>query len=115
MANPKFVEEQPISLTDVKGIVDDIVKRDAELNYRSNKAKEYLENFAVLSAAKKKELQKKLEDLGLTRLKKEHIIKFVDFLPKNTEELKSVLLAYPLSLSKKDQEAIVKVVKEFVK
>ena len=115
MANPIFVEEEPISLSEVKGIVEDIIKRDTELNYRSNKAKDYLDHFVVLSASKKKDLQKKLEELDLTRLKKEHIIKFIDFLPKDIEELKSVLLAYPLSLPKKDQDAIVKVVREFVK
>ncbi|MBU0460465.1 MAG: hypothetical protein KJ597_04730 [Nanoarchaeota archaeon] len=113
MANPQFVEENPLSLVDVKTILNKIQKRDEEMNYLSNKTKEYLDNFVLLSEKKKDELKKNLENLNLTRLKFEHIMKIVDFLPKNIEELKVVLQAYPLSMPKKDQEAIVKVVKEF--
>lgn len=114
MPNPQFIEEKPLSLVDVKANLESIQKRDEELNYLSNKAKEYLDNFVILSADKKEELYKKLSDLDLTRLKDEHICKFIDFLPKDLEELKVVLQSYPLSLSKKDQEAIMAVVKEFI-
>ena len=113
MVNPIFIEEKPLSLTDAKTIVADIEKRDEEMNYLSNKTKEYLGAFATLSQKKKDELQKNLEGLNLTRLKEEHIMKIVDFLPKTVDELKIVLQAYPLSMPKKDQEAIVKAVKDF--
>ena len=114
MPSPQFIEEKPLSLVDVKANLHSIEKRDSELNYLSNKAKEYLDNFVTLSVEKKEELYKKLSDLDLTRLKDEHICKFVDFLPKDAEELKVVLQSYPLSLSKKDQDAIISVIKEFV-
>ncbi|MBU1973971.1 MAG: hypothetical protein KKH52_01085, partial [Nanoarchaeota archaeon] len=87
MANPQFVEENPLSLVDVKTILNKIQKRDEEMNYLSNKTKEYLDNFVLLSEKKKDELKKNLENLNLTRLKFEHIMKIVDFLPKNIEEL----------------------------
>jgi DNA-directed RNA polymerase subunit F len=114
MANPKFVEQKPLSLVDVKEELDKIEKRDEELNYLSNKAKEYLAAFIKLSVKDRKELGKKLIGLDLTRLKEEHIVKIIDFLPKDIEELKVVLQAYPLSMPKKDQEAIIKVVKDFL-
>jgi DNA-directed RNA polymerase subunit F len=114
MANPKFVEQKTVSLGDVKEILDKIEKRDKELNYLSNKTKEYLENFVTLSKSKRTELEKKLQDLGLVRLKEEYIAKICDFLPKTVDELKVVLQAYPLSMPKKDQEEVVKVVKAFV-
>ena len=113
MANPQFVEEKPLALVDAKVILAKIEKRDEEMNYLSNKAKEYLDNFTTLSAKKKEELQKKLENLKLTRLKEEHMMKIIDFLPKTVEDLKTVLQAYPLSMPKKDQEAIIKAVQEF--
>ena len=114
MASPQFIEEKPASLVDVKSSLEAIEKRDGELNYLSNKIKEYLDAFITLTPDKKEELHQKLGELNLTRLKDEHICKFIDFLPKNLDELKTVLQSYPLSLSKKDQEAIVKVVKEFI-
>ncbi len=114
MANPQFVEERPVTLAEAKAAIAVIEKRDTELNYRSTKSKEYLEHFGgALSVAKKDELQQKLVDLNLTRLKEEHIVKIIDFLPKTVDDLKTVLQAYPLSMPKKDQEAIIGVVKEF--
>ncbi len=114
MVNPQFIEEQHVTLSEVKVAVDKIEKRDKELNYRTNKVKDFLAGFDnILAVEKKEKLQKKLQSLGLTRLKEEHIVKFVDFLPKNLNELKAILAAYPLSLTKKDQEAIVEAVAEF--
>tara|TARA_Y100000310_G_scaffold343806_1_gene453221 strand:- start:1819 stop:2166 length:348 start_codon:yes stop_codon:yes gene_type:complete len=113
MVNPQFVEEKSLSLVDAKVILDKIQKRDEEMNYLSNKAKEYLDGFVILTPKKKEELQKILNDLNLTRLKEDHIMKIIDFLPKTIDDLKVVLQAYPLSMPKKDQEAIVKAVKEF--
>jgi len=111
MANPLFVEEKTLSLVEVKEAIGHIEQRDKEMNFLSNKAKEYLDAFVTLSASKQKDLHKKLVALDLTRLKGEHI---ANFLPTTVNDLKIVLQAYPLSLPKKDQEAIVGVVKEFV-
>lgn len=114
MANPIFIEEKTLSLVDVKDYVEAIEKRDTKLTFLSGKCKEYLDGFVTLTPAKKEELQKKLLHLNLTRLKEEHIAKIIDFLPKDTNELKVVLQAYPLSMPKKDQDAIVEVVKDFL-
>jgi DNA-directed RNA polymerase subunit F len=114
MTNPEFIEESTASLIDVKKTLEEIEKRDKDLNYRSNKAKEFLDQFCVLTQTKKKDLHKKLVDLKLTRLKEEHITKIVDFLPSSANDLKIVLQAYPLSMPKKDQDAIVNTVKEFI-
>lgn len=115
MPNPQFTGEKQLALVDVKALLDQIEKRDKELNYRSTRAKEYLGQLNIFSQAKKGELHKVLESLELTRLKEEHMVKIMDFLPKTVEELRVVLQAYPLSLPKKDQEAIVNAVKEFFK
>ena len=114
MANPIFIEEKSLSLVDVKSYLESIEKRDAKLTFLSNKCKEYLDAIVILTPAKKDELQKKLVNLNLTRLKEEHIAKIIDFLPKDTNELKVVLQAYPLSMPKKDQDAIIEVVKAFL-
>ncbi|HIJ10587.1 TPA: hypothetical protein HA278_00890 [Candidatus Woesearchaeota archaeon] len=114
MATPQFIEESTLSLADVKAIMAKVTKREEELNYRSNKAKEFVENFQpALSLEKATELKEKLLGLGLTRLKEEHVSKIIDFLPTKVVDLKTVLAAYPLSMPKKDMDAIVATVKEF--
>ena len=111
MVNPQFIEQRSVSLGEAKEAIEVIEKRDKELNYLSNKTKEYLDQFVTITKAKRDELDKKLQDLNLTRLKEEHIAKICDFLPKTVDDLKVVLQAYPLSMPKKDHEEIVKVVK----
>lgn len=115
MPNPQFIEEAPLALAEVKEALKRIEERDKELNYRSNKTKEYLNTFVTLSPEKKEELYKKLTALKLLRLKEAHIAKIIDFLPQTAGELKVVLQAYPVSLAKKDLDSIVEVVKEAVK
>lgn len=112
MTNPQFIGEKSLSLAEVKAWLEKIEKRDGTLNYLSGKSKDYVDGFAVPSSAKKGELHKKLADLQLARLKEEHINKIIDFLPQTVNELKIVLLAYPLSLPKKDQESVVAAVQE---
>ncbi len=115
MPSPQFLEQKPLALADVKKTISAIEQRDTELNFPSTRVKEYAELFVELSATKKESLHKKLTELQLTRLKEEHLTKIIDFLPKTANDLKIVLLAYPLSLPKKDQESIVAVVNEFSK
>jgi len=112
MPNPELIEETPVPLSDVKDQIEKIETRDKELNYRSNKTKEYLNTFQPLSKEKKDELQKKLEGLDLVRLKPAHIVKIIDFLPTTAEELKVLLQAYPATLPKKDIDGILAAVKE---
>jgi len=114
MTNPEILEEKPIALAEVKGIIKSIEKRDEELGLLSQKTKEHMDSFVNTSAKDYDNLRKGLEGLKLTRLKHEHITKIIDFLPKNTEDLKTVLQAYPLTLPKKDQQAIVDEVKKVV-
>jgi len=112
MAHPFFIEEKSLSLADVKEYLQKIEKRDPLLNRLSQKCKEYFESFEQLPSLEKKQaLEKKLTALELTRLKPEHIMKICDFLPQTVNDLKIVLQAYPLSMPKKDQDAIVEAVK----
>ena len=113
MPNPKLIEETPLSLAEVKESLKKIEEDDKELNYLSNKTKEYLQHFVTISNEKKEELYKKLVDLNLIRLKEVHIAKIMDFLPTTADDLKIVLQAYPVTMPKKDITAILAIVKEF--
>ena len=114
MANPQFISEEPVSLVEVKRILEQAHKRDGQLSFVGDRTKNYVEQFVTLSHAQKEELQKKLIGLELARLKPEHMAKIIDFLPQTVPELKVVLLAYPLTFAKKDQESIVETVKSIV-
>tara|TARA_Y100000310_G_scaffold159115_1_gene158582 strand:- start:5560 stop:5907 length:348 start_codon:yes stop_codon:yes gene_type:complete len=115
MVNPQFIEESPLGIVQIKSMLKSMEKRDIDMNYRSNKAKEFIDFFgSALGAAKSEDLMKKLSSLSITRLKPVHIIKIIDFLPRDLDELRIIMTSYTVSLPKKDQEAIVAAVKEFL-
>ncbi len=115
MPAPQFIEQRSLSLSHVKEITKEFEERDKELGFFSTRVKEYVQEFVTLSQSQEQKLYKKLQGLELTRLKEEHIAKIIDFLPRDANELKIVLSAYPLSIPKKDQDAIVAALTEFLK
>lgn len=112
MVKPEILSEEPVTMAEVKKALADIKKRDEELNFRANKSEEYLNEFVEITADQALELKKKLEDLKISRLKEDQITKIIDLLPTNLDAIKVILSGYTLSLSKKDMEQVIKVVKE---
>lgn len=112
MVKPEILSEEPITMAEVKKALADIKKRDEELNFRANKSEEYLNEFVELTADQALELKKKLEALKISRLKDDQITKIIDLLPATLDAIKVILSGYTLSLSKKDMEQVISVVKE---
>ncbi len=92
-----------------------IKKRDGELNFRAGKTEEYLNYFATLKAKEADELAQKIRDLEIPRLKEEHIIKIIDLLPDDIEEVKLTLQGYPLTVTKENIKKIADVVSKYIK
>ena len=113
MVKPEILKEEPITMAEVKKALVNIKKRDEELNFRANKSEEYLNEFVTLSADKALELKKKLKALKISRLKNDQITKIIDLLPTTLDDIKVILSGYTLSLSKKDMEQVINVVKGF--
>ena len=113
MAKPELLSQKPINMVELKEELEAIKKRDKELGFRSNKTAEYLGQFVILSPKKAEELKKKLEGLKISRLKDEFVIKIIDTLPRNIEELKTLLQGYVVTINQEDMKKIVGVINEF--
>lgn len=113
MAKPEILNEEPISIVDLKEELEKIKKRDGELNFRANKTEEYLGQFVTLSTKKAAEMKDKIEKLKIPRLKAEHIMKIIDLMPANVESLKVMLQGYTLTVSQENIKKIVGAVEEF--
>ncbi|MGM5488261.1 MAG: hypothetical protein ACQESG_04900 [Nanobdellota archaeon] len=115
MSKPTILEENPITLTEVKSELKKIKKRDGEYSFRANKTEEYLNHFANLSQKKTKELYQALVDLNIPRFKEVHIIKIVDLLPKTVDDVKVVLQGFTtLTVSQDNMKKIAKIVSDHV-
>ncbi len=111
--NPQLIEEQALTMAEVKEHLGKIKKRDGELNFRANKTEENLNAVVTLSMTKAKELKKKLEDLEIPRFKDIHVCKIVDTLPATVDELKVVLQGYTITVTNDNLKKIIDVTKEY--
>ena len=111
MADAKIIEEKPLPLIEIKEVLEEIEKRDGELNFRSNKVKEYLDVFAQKDLKKTKDLIKKIKDLNIPRLKETQIVKIIDIGPKDLDSLRTVLISEDTPVRQEDLSRILEVLK----
>jgi DNA-directed RNA polymerase subunit F len=109
--DPKILEENAISLYDMRKEIKKIKKRDTELSIRAGKTEEYINQFAILKDPDA--LEKEITELNLPRLKEMHIKKILDLLPTSVEELKLILQGYALTLSKENIQKIVSTIQKY--
>lgn len=114
MVKPIILDEQPLTLNEMKKEMKSIRDRDVELDIRSEKTEDYLKRIKMLTQKEEKDLIKELEDAQISRFKDEHIKKIVNTLPADVEEVKEVLKSFIITIKKEDMEKIAKIVKKYV-
>ena len=112
MSEIELIEERPVTLTEMKTKLEEIEKRDKELNFRANKTKDYLSTLDLLNRKKVEDLTKKINDLNIPRLKDRHIVKIVDIMPKDLDSLKIIISGENITLKEEDLKKILEVIKK---
>ncbi len=115
MASLQVINEEPITMSELRASLEKIKKRDGELNFRANKTEEHLNGISLLKPKEAQELQKKLDELGVPRLKPEHIVKLVDILPKSLDELKVIISGYNVTVNQENSKKIIDAVADYAK
>lgn len=109
MAEFNIVSEKPITLTELKDKISKIEKRDKELSFRGNRAKEYLGSFVDKKPKEVEELKKKIAELNIPRLKDRHIVKIVDIHPVDLDSLKMLLSGETITVKEEDLKKILSI------
>lgn len=115
MSTPNVVSMTPINLVQLKAKLAEVKERDGELNFRSSKTDEYLNQFSLISEKKADELYNKLVELNIPRLKDEHYHKIIDIMPTKLEDVKAVLSGYSLTVTNENLKKIATLVEEYQK
>lgn len=110
----KVLKEEPVSLAEVKVLLERVKEKEGELSFRAQKTAEYLEQFALLGEKKAKDLYKKLEELGVPRLKDVHYYKLIDTLPNTQKDVKVVLQGFAVTVTPENTKKIADVIAENV-
>lgn len=71
----------------------------------------FMKKFTKLKPTEAKELKKKLQELDLIKLNEQHIVKLIDFLPEDNEEVNKV--AVDANLNEDETKKILDTIKEF--
>ena len=94
---------EPLSAAEVVEYVKK--SEDSGTNIRN-----FIKKFVKLNPKEAKELRKRLEELELMKLRAEHIVKIIDLMPENAEDLNKVFIG--VSLNEDETKKILKTVEE---
>ena len=78
---------------------------------KDSEASKFVKKFTNLSLKESKEFKKKLENLELMKLKLPHIVKIIDLMPEDKEDLNKIFIG--MSLDEDETKKILNIVKEF--
>ncbi|MEK6974003.1 MAG: hypothetical protein AABW41_02090 [Nanoarchaeota archaeon] len=113
MAEIQIIKETPLALAEMRQKLEEIKKRDKELNFRAKKTEEFLNSITKLKYQKAEELKKELHDLKIDRLRLAITSKLIDILPKDMDSLRAIFSNESLSLKEEDYTKILDVVKKY--
>ena len=94
----------PLSMAEATEYIGEERDSEAEL-------KKFIKRFVKLNDKEAKSMKVKLEALGLIKVKMEHIVKVIDFLPDDAESLNKIFT--DVSLDEDEAKKILDVVREF--
>jgi len=99
-----ILDRTPLDLIEVKKILNDIPE--------SEKKKEmeiYLKKFLKIKEEKAKKIKQNLEKLDLLKIKRDHIVKIIDLMPKDASDLNKIFS--DVSLSEDEINKILEIIK----
>ncbi len=105
----ELIDERFLTEAEAKELLKKLNKK--EMIEEQKKAFEHVEN-AKISLSKAKILEQKLTELNISKLKPKFIVKIIDFMPKNMDELKIILQTSTISFNEEEMEKILNTVKE---
>jgi len=114
MGSIEVVEKKSVSMSALREELAEIKKRDGELSFRGTKTEDYVNEFATLKPKQADELFKKIEAIGIPRLKEPQIHKIIDMLPASVAELKVIMQGYALPVTNENLKKIADCVAEFL-
>ena len=71
----------------------------------------FIKKFTPLKPKEAKEIKKKIQNLNLMKAKPEYIVKIIDLMPENVEELNKIFV--DVSLDEDESKKILEIIKEF--
>jgi DNA-directed RNA polymerase subunit F len=94
----------PLSMPEAEEYLGDKKENEIELG-------KFIKRFVKLDVSDAKKMRKKLEDLGMIKMKEEQIVKIIDFMPEDSEGLNKIFT--DVSLDEDETKKILDTISEF--
>ncbi len=78
---------------------------------KDSEAMKFIKKFTKMSPKESKELREKIDNLGLMKIKPEHVSKIIDIAPENQEDLNKIFIG--VSLDEDESKKVLDAIKEF--
>ncbi len=98
-----IIESRPLTLAEVADLAGDGEKAD--------KVKDFIKKFTKIEIKKVEEMKEELRGLNLLKLKEQHIVKIIDFMP--TDSVGLVKIIPDVSFDQDEVNKILEVVKKY--
>lgn len=108
----RVIEEKPVSIEEVKKILTQR-KKEGDLRYEQKITLKYAKTFSKLSHSKSEQLIKDLKDLKIAKLSEKHIIKVVDILPEDRDDLRTIFAKERFDLKPEDMDKILETIEKY--
>jgi len=98
-----ILNRRPLSIAEVKSYVKEMDN--------NKQVSDYLKSFSSLSKDKAEKLAGEIRELNNPKIKEENIVKIVDFMPKDLEDINKIFTE--VSLSEEEANTILEIVKKY--
>jgi len=99
-----IIDSQPLSMAEVSEHTES--SKESEINVKA-----FIKKFTKISPKEAREFRKKLEQLDYMKMKQTHIVKIIDLMPENAEDLNKIFTE--ISLDEDETKKILGIVGEF--
>ncbi len=114
MGDLDVVKQVPLTMSEVKTQLESIQKKKKELNYRSNRVLEHIQQFKSLKKDEIKAVKEELEGLGISRIKDRQMVKLIDIMPQKEEDIKMALSGENITVKAEDLKKIADVFAKYL-
>ena len=98
-----IISMKPLSLSEAKDMIEKLDEK--------KELEDYFKTFCKLDSRKAEKLRAEIEALNNVKFKEEYIVKVIDILPKDSEEVNKIF--HDVSLEEGDINAILDIVKNY--
>jgi len=102
--------KEEISLAEVKEL---LTNEDDDESKQIKETLVHIKKFIKLSPEKAKKLKAELKELDIMKIGNRHIVKIIDLLPEDAEDLRKILSGEEVSLDENEINKILEVVKKY--